>query len=281
MESFSRTALMVAAYRARASSRPSPLIHDPWAAALAGPEGFEVAQRFDATFPPMELWMAVRVAWVEARMRTLHEQGVRQFVLLGAGLDTRAARMALEGARFFEVDHPLTQAEKLARVRALEGYRVDAATYVPCDFEVEGFADKLLGAPGFDPHQPAMFVWEGVTPYLTVEAVRATLTALAGRFHPQSVVVFDYVGKGMVSAQDTPNRATPSREALAGMGEPMRFGTDDVVGLLASCGFRFISSAPFDAACLEVEGSYDRARGFRFQHLAWASVGRKVGGGAW
>lgn len=281
MESFSRTALMVAAYRARASSRPAPLICDPWAAALAGPEGFEVALRFDATFPPMELWMGVRVAWIEARMRALWAQGVQQFVLLGAGLDTRAARMGLEGACFFEVDHPLTQAEKLARVRALEGYRVDAATYVPCDFEVEGFADKLLGAPGFDPDEPAMFVWEGVTPYLSAEAVRATLTALSGRFHPQSVVVFDYVGKGMVSAQEAPNRATPSREALAGLGEPMRFGTDDVVGLLASCGFRFISSTPFDAACLEVEGSHDKARGFRFQHLAWASVGRKVGGGAW
>src|SRR5207237_464362 len=62
--SASRTALFMTAYRARASARPNALCSDPWAAALAGEEGFELARRYDEIYPPMELWTAVRTAFI-------------------------------------------------------------------------------------------------------------------------------------------------------------------------------------------------------------------------
>ena len=90
----SRTALMVCAYRARATRWPQPIMHDPWADALAGPDGHEIAARFDERFPHMEAWLALRVAFLDRLVGVAVDRlSVRQVVVLGAGYDTRAARL--------------------------------------------------------------------------------------------------------------------------------------------------------------------------------------------
>ncbi len=171
--SASRTALMVAAYRARASERPDALISDPWARALAGAEGEEIAAGVDRFLHDRELWVALRTAWLDDQVRrfTGPTHGYTQVVVLGAGLDTRAARLAAPGVRFFEVDHPASQREKLERLGKLPGYPVEAATYVECDFEHHDFLERL-GAAGFDPTRPSVVTWEGVTMYLNENAIR-------------------------------------------------------------------------------------------------------------
>src|SRR5689334_4055159 len=98
---------MVCSYRARASRWPAPLFVDPWADALAGDEGRTLARRFDASFSHMELWLALRVAYLDRLVaRAVDRLSVRQVVILGAGYDTRAARLPRAGVRYFEVDHP-------------------------------------------------------------------------------------------------------------------------------------------------------------------------------
>src|SRR4051812_36764245 len=110
----SRTALLVAAYRARASEGAAPLCNDPWAAALSGDEGRALAAAFDEIKPAMALYIALRTAFLDAQVRmwTSPPHGFDQIVLLGAGLDSRAARLGRKGLRFFEVDHPASQADK-------------------------------------------------------------------------------------------------------------------------------------------------------------------------
>ena len=110
--------------------------------------------------------------------RALH-RGVRQVVILGAGLDTRAARLGREAVRFFEVDQPASQADKRERLSRFEAYPMDAATFVPCDFERDDFVE-LLETAGLDRKSPACFVWEGVIYYLLEAAARTTLLE-----HPQ------------------------------------------------------------------------------------------------
>ena len=98
-------------------------------------------------------------------------------MLLGAGFDTRAHRLpAVRALTTFEVDHPATQARKVAIV-AGEGLDARGVVYVPVDFERDRLDDELLAA-GFDPARPAIFVWEGVTNYLTADAVDATLAVV-------------------------------------------------------------------------------------------------------
>ena len=141
---------MVCAYRARASRWPAPLFVDPWAEQLAGVDGHALARHLDVKFPPMELWLAVRVAYLDRLVGTAVDRlGVRQIVILGAGYDTRAARLPRAGVQFFEVDHPATQAAKCERLAKLDGYPIDAATYVTCNFESDDPVDRLA-ASGFE-----------------------------------------------------------------------------------------------------------------------------------
>jgi methyltransferase (TIGR00027 family) len=196
---------------------------------------------------------------------------VRQIVILGAGFDTRAARLPRAGVTFFEVDHPATQTAKRERLAALAGYPVDAARYVDCDFEHQDPLDRLRAAD-FRATEPALVIWEGVVPYLSEAAVRGTASRLAGGLEPRSLLAFDFVGKRLVEPDHQLNeRDRAQRDFVGDLGEPIRFGTNDILPLLHDCGFRWVRVHDFNELALEMLGDYDRARLFRFQHVALAS----------
>ena len=274
MDGASQTALMVCAYRARASRSERPLFVDPWAEALAGEEGHAIARAFDVHWPAVELWLALRVAYLDRLIGLMVDRpGVRQVVILGAGYDTRAARLPYSGVRYFEVDHPDTQAAKRARLARLPGYPVDAATYAPCNFEREDPVERLVAA-GLAPGEPALVIWEGVVPYLQEAAVRATATSLARGLDPRSLLAFDLPGKNMILERTRRVEDQGLRDFVGGLAEPVRFGSDHVTPLLAECGFGWVRTITFDDLALEHGLGYDRDRLFRFQRLALASVAR-------
>lgn len=270
--SASKTALMVAAYRARASRRPDPICRDDWANGLAGGLGLELSVQFDRHFPHMELWIALRTEYLDRHVRHLTRIcGLGQVVLLGAGFDTRAARLARSGVRFFEVDHPATQAEKRARLAEIPGYPALAASHVPCDFESgQDFIAQLVGA-GFDAAAPAVILWEGVTPYLSEPAVRATARRVAGGLHPETVLYFDFVGRRMAEGTGLKLHDHGARDQVGRLGEPIRWGTNDPLPLLYDCGFRHVRTVSFDEIGLSLTGTYDRSRAFRFQGICLTS----------
>src|SRR5262249_812869 len=142
--------------------------------------------------PYLRAFMAARSRCAEDELARAVERGVRQYVILGAGLDTFAYRNPFpEGAlRVFEVDHPATQAWKRARLEEAGISLPVDLTFAPVDFEGHTLADGLQNA-GYDPSQIAFFSWLGVTMYLTTEGMRATLRFIASA--PKgSGVVFDY-----------------------------------------------------------------------------------------
>lgn len=269
----SRTALLVAAYRARASRREGALISDPWAAGLAGADGEALAAKVDAFLVERELWIAVRTAWLDEHvLRWIRDRGSpAQVVVLGAGLDARAARLASDGVRFFEVDQPATQKEKLARLAQLAGYPRDAATYVACDFEKDDFLERLCSS-GFDASSPALILWEGVTYYLPEAAVRATFRRVATGCHPESVLLFDHFTRGFVDGSTRAAADQQARELVEELGERFVWGSNDPLPVLYEDGFRHVRSVSFDEACLSLTGTYRRERQFRFQRMVLASV---------
>jgi methyltransferase (TIGR00027 family) len=275
LRSASQTALMVAALRGQASNRADAICADPWAEALAGADGQAVADVTAKHFPYMGLWIALRTRYLDDCVRAYSAEGYRQVVVLGAGLDTRAARLKQADQTYFEVDHPASQEDKFARLQSLGEYPLDAATRVSCDFEHESFMERLV-ASGFQTDVPAIIVWEGVLYYLPEAAVRHTLSQISSQAHPESVLLFDYLSRNLVESQ----RVSESDEALVneltGLGEPLRFGINDPVPLLNETGFRFVRTASFDEICLGVTGTYDRKRMFRFQHMAHVSCARDV-----
>lgn len=263
---------MVAAYRGRASAGPGAICSDPWASLLAGPDGKALSLRWDEHSPWMELWIALRTRYLDDCVMRALARGIHQVVILGAGLDTRAARLCAEGVHFFEVDQPATQADKRERLSRFDSYPMDAATFVPCDFERDDFV-HLLQSAGLDCGSPAFFIWEGVIYYLAEEAARSTLEQLARNFHPQSLLVFDYLNSRM--AKSSPRLREEDR-AMKGiideLGEPIQFGIDDPTPLMADSGYRLLRTVSFDELALQYTGTYARERFFRFQSIALASV---------
>jgi methyltransferase (TIGR00027 family) len=174
------------------------VLDDPIALRIVGPRG-EASIRSDLRGYQSRFGRSLR-AFLVARSRcaedTLAEAvaaGVRQYVVLGAGLDTFAYRNPHRDSalRVFEVDHPSTQTWK-RRLLAGAGIAVPPSlAFVPVDFETDSLDDRLAAA-GLDAGAPACFSWLGVTMYLTRAPVIATLAAIARR-PPGSSVTFDYL----------------------------------------------------------------------------------------
>lgn len=152
-------------------------------------------------------------------------RGLRNVVILGAGLDTRAYRLPeLANTRVFELDLPHVQASKRTRL----GQRLPAppshVRFVPIDFNLEPF-DTALAASGFDRSQPALFVWEGVSQYLQPAAVDAVLRTIAS-MACGSELVFTYVLEEAVTGRFRPDRSEAFRKVTRRLPEPWLFGID-------------------------------------------------------
>lgn len=190
----SRTALGAAGYRAAHQLlEGGKVFSDPFARTILGDEADAVIARLSASPAQqgMRIFMAARSRFAEDCVGAAVSRGVRQAVVLGAGLDTFALRNphADSGLRVYEVDHPATQAWKLRRL-AESGLAIPASlSFAPVDFESDDLG-RGLRAADFDPDRPAIFIWLGVVPYLRPEAIAATLRYIASI--PNSEVVFDY-----------------------------------------------------------------------------------------
>jgi methyltransferase (TIGR00027 family) len=183
----SRTARGVALRRAchQLYDAPPLVLSDPVAVPLLGPEvraDLEAAkaQLNDPANLVLRAWLVARSRYAEDKLAEAVAQGLNQYVLLGAGLDTFAHRNPHPHLRVFEVDHPATQAWKQQLVAAARLPPQHNLTYVPVDFETESLPERLA-ACGFNPDAPAFFAWLGVVPYLTLPAFRATLAYIAAR----------------------------------------------------------------------------------------------------
>lgn len=144
--------------------------------------------------------------YVNARTKHMDEileaagkNGIKQMVNLGAGYNSRAYRYhkTMPAVRFFEIELPWMVIEKKRRVKDILGEVPDYVTYVPIDFNTQNIPDELAKA-GYDPSLKTLFIWEGVTYYISEEAVEATLEFIRDQSAPGSSVVFDYMSRGAI-----------------------------------------------------------------------------------
>ncbi|HVW51768.1 MAG TPA: SAM-dependent methyltransferase [Trinickia sp.] len=190
------SALTVAIQRAAHQLLDRPLVlDDPLALALLGEaEQQTLRENLEKFRQPGSLGMrsslVVRSRLADDVWGEALERGVRQYVVLGAGLDTTAYRHPDAPGRVFEVDLPATQAWKRARLQEAGIAAPQSLRFVPVDFERIGLAEGLARA-GFDPSAPAHFSWLGVTMYLDEDAVTETLRFIAN-CAKGSAVLFEY-----------------------------------------------------------------------------------------
>ena len=182
--------------------------------------------------------MAARSRYAEDGLAGAVADGVRQYVVLGAGLDTFAYRNPYADLRVFEVDHPATQAWKREQLQAAGIAIPQSLTFVPVDFERQTLAEGL-GQAGFDLSSEAFFSWLGVTPYLTREACMSTLSLIA-TMPAGSGVVFDFaVDPALLNAGQRQALEALS-ERVARYGEPFQlfFDPGKLQDELKGIGFR-------------------------------------------
>jgi len=220
----SRTARGAALQRAAHQLLEVPQVfEDPLALRIFGARGVAwLGRNLDryrsARARAMRAFLVMRSRYAEDRLAEAVHAGARQYVVLGAGLDTFAYRNPHRGLRVFEIDHPTTQAWKREMLKERDIEVPRTLTYAPVDFERQTLADGLRRA-GFQAQAPAFLSWLGVTVYLTREAVMDTLRTVASCARG-SEIVFD-IGLPPSILDDEQRRALEAAAArVERIGEP-------------------------------------------------------------
>jgi methyltransferase (TIGR00027 family) len=240
----SQTARGAAAYRALHQTLDGGTIfRDPFASRILDDETRATLDEIAAnpTLRPWRLFIAARSRFSEDARAASVARGVRQIVVLGAGLDTFSLRNPHEGegVRVYEVDYPATQGWKRERLKEA-GLAIPASLiFAPVDFERQSLADGLAAA-GFRADRPAFFQWLGVVPYLTREAISVTLDFIAAV--PESEVVFDYAEPFENYPAERRENVMATAAKAAARGEPWLslFDPAELTDILHAKGFAII-----------------------------------------
>ena len=249
----SLTAQINAAQRAAETVRPPNrrLLADPYSRhfvkhrglrlLLARPRIADASLRiFDWLCGGLHAHIVCRARYADDASAAAITDGIDQLVLLGAGFDTTSIRRSADPVTVFEVDAPATQnTTRPVAERLLPPTRDSHIVWVACDFEKGTLRRQLLDG-GLDSTRRSLFVWLGVTPYLTRGAIDATLADLAVLSAPGSRLVLDYIGARVVTADTLWSSAGRVTRLVARRGEPYRSGFTeaDLDALLTANGFR-------------------------------------------
>jgi methyltransferase (TIGR00027 family) len=248
-EQSSTTAEGMALVRAIEASRPPDkrISYDPIARALVNPISVFLSKLvidsgiYDRFFAPG----VGAIEFITARERYILKaclsEGLDQVVILGAGFDTRAYRVAgIEQTRVFEVDHPTTQEVKLKRLKKVIDPLPDHVTFIPVDVDTDTLAERLL-ASSYNEQGKTLFIWQGLTMYLTPKGIDSSLAFITNHSGPDSAVIFDYFYNETL--RDMKMKTT--RRITRAIGERLIFGIDEgqVEPFLTRRGFRDVRNA--------------------------------------
>jgi len=217
----SRTAQQVAGSRAAHQLIDNASVFkDPFARLLLDADALKAADERarEPASKPFRLFLAARSRFADDCIAQEVDDGLRQVVVLGAGLDTFGLRNPYRdlGLQVFEVDHPATQAWKRERIAASGIALPSELTFVPVDFEQDDLAERLAEA-GFNRFEPALYIWLGVVPYLERQTVFSLLRFVAGS---NAGIVFDYSEPLENYAPERRAHAEAMAARVAAAGEP-------------------------------------------------------------
>jgi len=237
------------------------VLNDPLALRIIGKDAESELRTHPLQFqivPSLRAFVVLRSRYAEDELTRAMERGIRQYVILGAGLDTFAYRTAPPdpGFRIFEVDHPATQVWKRARLQEAGIAIPEPLVFAPIDFERQTLLGGLESA-GFRADRPAFFSMLGVVVYLTVEAVMETFRSIAS-LSPDSEIVFDYALPSSALTETQRHAREVLGKHVAAVGEPWitYFDPAFLAGELRRLGFRYVE----ELTHVEANGRYFKGR---------------------
>ncbi|MBN1452312.1 MAG: class I SAM-dependent methyltransferase [Anaerolineales bacterium] len=250
----SLTAVGIAIVRGIESEKPEDqrICYDPYARQFVPPFLYGFVRFFDRIGyseikgPGVMGFLTVRERHIDEYLKTCLANGLEQLVILGAGYDARAYRFdeLKNGVKVFEVDHPASQEDKLEKLKQVFGSPPAHVVYVPVDFNSQRL-DQRLFESGYDEHRKTLFIWQGVTQYLTSEAVDATLAFIAEHSGAGSAVIFDYMYPTLLDGTVRRGEVSNMRSKRWASGEMMTFGIPEgkVTEFLEQRGFTQVRDA--------------------------------------
>ena len=217
-----------------------------------------------------------RSRYAEDSLEVAIREGVRQYIILGSGLDTFAYRRPdlSDRLQIFELDHPATQTMKQERVARAVWEQPSNLHEVPVDFTKESLLSALERSP-YDPSQLSFFSWLGVSYYLPREVVFDTLKEISSNTAQGSLIVFDYLDADAFVPEKASKRVQQMQWMAAQLGEPMKAGFDPstLSADLEKIGLRLEENlAPTDIEARYFHGRSDRYHAVEHFHYAKAVV---------
>ncbi len=237
----SRTAMAAAYHRAAHQvMEQGRIFKDPLALQILGIDATTIDQALESETSRrrMRIFIAARSRLADEALSLAVAHGVRQVVVLGAGLDTLAYRHTWPPeTRVLEVDHPATQNWKRERLAESGISLPTSLTFAAIDFTQMSLSDGLASA-GFDANAPAFFTWLGVLPYLPEHVILGVLEFIAGR-PSGSQIIFDYANPPASLSLEARLAHERRAQRVAETGEPWvsYFETEDLHSRLAGLGF--------------------------------------------
>jgi methyltransferase (TIGR00027 family) len=234
----SGTAFVVAEFRAEENASVAPLYRDPVVPLFLDGESRSAAARMAAQFPPVKEMVKLRTKYLDDTLDAQIQSRVRQVVILGAGLDTRAVRKQASGLRYFEIDDPATL--KLKQMRYEEqGIHADV-TFIPGNYVTDGLID-LLRQHSFELDLPTYVIWEGNVMYLPLESDEHVLGELR-RHVPRFRVSFDYMAEAVITRTTGDPGIVTLVESFANMGAPWLSGLRDIRSFARQLGLTVVEN---------------------------------------
>ena len=228
----SKTAELAAAIRALHLRRAtSPVFEDDLALAMCGPFWHTVVSSTVLSWlvvdgllrrlSPITPVVYTRARYGEDRLQAAVQQGIEQYVIIGAGYETVAMRRKdlMTRLTVYELDQAATQETKRRRMRKAGIPTPERLRYVAADLNTETLHDAL-DRGGFDAARPALFSWFGVTYYLGKDAIRQTLESIAAKMAPGSSVMFDYLADPASTPAASRDLRKRCADFVARRGEP-------------------------------------------------------------
>jgi methyltransferase (TIGR00027 family) len=229
LETVSGTAFVVAEFRAEENRESAPLYRDQVVELFLDSDTRLAATRVAASFPPVKDLVRIRTKYFDDMLEQQIRSGVRQVVILGAGLDTRAVRKPAAGVTYFEIDDAATLRLKHTCYQR-QNMNVNV-TFIPGNYVTDGLI-AMLERNDFDCNLPTYLIWEGNTMYLPRNSTWHVLTDLR-----TSVkwfrLSFDYMAEAVISRTTGDAGITSLVDSFAAMGAPWLDGIHDVRRLAA------------------------------------------------
>lgn len=237
------SARMIAGLRTRSSRNDRISVECPHAAISAGPHGELLATRLESVLPQLTDMVLARTQHIDETINEI--SGLRQVVLLGAGLDMRPLRHARNkpNVMFYEIDLPEMIAERKRITEQLPQPFAGQRVLLEADFRSDSLAELLNARPEFQPDVPTLFVYEGCSMYFTDEENQHLMNQVVELMqHPQSCLWIDFVSREVATGRTNNQSIAAFLEGMDELGEAFIFGVEDPTAWLRQMGLGLVQT---------------------------------------